>query len=252
MRIRSAGKRPPVHPRAASCSRCANIALPPLVERWQRESDSRVESTEPAGSVRVGRNYRPVRYADNFVVLVAGTEARAEAVNDEVATVLAPTGRRLSAAKTRVVPHREDLDLWDSASSGTAGRAPGATTSTPIHRRPRSAAVRRKVKSISRKARTDRSPTCCANSTWCCGDGSPTSGMAWPPRPSATCATTAGAGWSTGCGTDTGAAVKITRYRYRGDRIPSPCVGVRPHVPRGQSDRGMVASGNMANRSLGR
>lgn len=46
--------------------------------------------------------YRLVRYADDFVVLVAGTRAHAEALRDEVAAVLAPMGLRLSAEKTRI------------------------------------------------------------------------------------------------------------------------------------------------------
>ena len=46
--------------------------------------------------------YRLVRYADDFVVLVAGTRAHAEAVREEAAAVLAPMGLRLSEAKTRI------------------------------------------------------------------------------------------------------------------------------------------------------
>jgi hypothetical protein len=41
-----------------------------------------------------------VRYADDFVVLVAGTRAHAEALRDEVAAVLRPMGLRLSEDKT--------------------------------------------------------------------------------------------------------------------------------------------------------
>lgn len=53
-------------------------------------------------------NYRIVRYADDFVALVAGTQAHAEALREDVATVLAPMGLRLSAAKTKVchIDHR--------------------------------------------------------------------------------------------------------------------------------------------------
>ena len=55
--------------------------------------------------------YRLVRYADDFVVLVAGTRAHAEAVRDEAAAVLAPMGLRLSPAKTRVVHIDEGFDF---------------------------------------------------------------------------------------------------------------------------------------------
>jgi RNA-directed DNA polymerase len=55
--------------------------------------------------------YRLVRYADDFVVLVAGTRDHAEAVRDEAAAVLAPMGLRLSEAKTRVVHIDEGFDF---------------------------------------------------------------------------------------------------------------------------------------------
>ena len=55
--------------------------------------------------------YRLVRYADDFVVLVAGTRAHAEALRDEVAVVLAPMGLRLSAEKTRIAHIDEGFDF---------------------------------------------------------------------------------------------------------------------------------------------
>jgi len=55
--------------------------------------------------------YRLVRYADDFVVLVAGTRAHAEALRDEAAAVLAPMGLRLSGAKTRIVHIDEGFDF---------------------------------------------------------------------------------------------------------------------------------------------
>ena len=56
-------------------------------------------------------NYRIVRYADDFVVLVAGTEAHAHAVREQVVAVLAPMGLRLSEAKTRVCHIDEGFDF---------------------------------------------------------------------------------------------------------------------------------------------
>jgi RNA-directed DNA polymerase len=44
-----------------------------------------------------------VRYADDFVILVDGRRANTEALREDVASVLAPLGLRLSPAKTRVV-----------------------------------------------------------------------------------------------------------------------------------------------------
>ena len=48
-------------------------------------------------------NWRIVRYADDFVVLVHGTGQDTEALREEIADVLAPLGLRFSEAKTRVV-----------------------------------------------------------------------------------------------------------------------------------------------------
>ena len=56
-------------------------------------------------------NYRLVRYADDFVVLVTGERHHAEACASEVAAVLAPMGLRLSPEKTRVVHIDEGFDF---------------------------------------------------------------------------------------------------------------------------------------------
>ena len=56
-------------------------------------------------------NWRTVRYADDFVVLVDGTEADAEALREEIADVLAPLGLRLSPAKTRIVHMSDGFDF---------------------------------------------------------------------------------------------------------------------------------------------
>jgi RNA-directed DNA polymerase len=56
-------------------------------------------------------NYRLVRYADDFVVLVSGTKAHAEAMREEVAAVLAPMGLRLSEEKTTIAHIDEGFDF---------------------------------------------------------------------------------------------------------------------------------------------
>jgi len=55
--------------------------------------------------------YRLVRYADDFVVMVSGTRAHAEAMRAEVTAVLSPIGLRLSEEKTRVVHIDEGFDF---------------------------------------------------------------------------------------------------------------------------------------------
>jgi RNA-directed DNA polymerase len=56
-------------------------------------------------------NWRIVRYADDFAVLVHGTRDDAEALREDIANVLAPLGLRLSEAKTHVVHMSESFDF---------------------------------------------------------------------------------------------------------------------------------------------
>jgi len=91
----------------------ANVALSVLdehfAEAWRANSGSTYQRTKRR---RAGlANYRIVRYADDFVVLVAGTQAHAEAVREDVAAVLAPMGVRLSEAKTKVCHIDEGFDF---------------------------------------------------------------------------------------------------------------------------------------------
>jgi RNA-directed DNA polymerase len=87
----------------------ANIALSVLDEhfgaRW-------ADRTERNRRHRHGlANYRLVRYADDWVAMVWGTKAYAQALREEVAAVLAPMGLRLSATKTRVAHIDEGFDF---------------------------------------------------------------------------------------------------------------------------------------------
>jgi RNA-directed DNA polymerase len=56
-------------------------------------------------------NWRACRYADDFVVLVDGTRADAQALREEIADVLAPLGLRLSEAKTQVAHMSEGISF---------------------------------------------------------------------------------------------------------------------------------------------
>ncbi len=56
-------------------------------------------------------NWRIVRYCDDFVVLVHGTQADAQALREETARVLARMGLRLSEAKTQIVHMSEAFDF---------------------------------------------------------------------------------------------------------------------------------------------
>jgi len=82
----------------------ANVALSVLDEHFAKAWRAMGDANQRYLRRRQGlANYRLVRYADDFVVLVAGTRAAAEGLHDDVAQVLAPMGLRLSEEKTRVV-----------------------------------------------------------------------------------------------------------------------------------------------------
>lgn len=55
--------------------------------------------------------WRIVRYADDFVVLVHGSRDDVDAVREDVSQVLAPLGLRLSTAKTRVAHLADGVDF---------------------------------------------------------------------------------------------------------------------------------------------
>jgi RNA-directed DNA polymerase len=87
----------------------ANIALHVLDEHVTAAWGSQ---TERAKNLRQGRaNYRIVRYADDFVILVAGQRARAEQLREEIGGVLSGIGLRFSAAKTSIVHIDEGFDF---------------------------------------------------------------------------------------------------------------------------------------------
>jgi RNA-directed DNA polymerase len=56
-------------------------------------------------------NWRTVRYADDFVVMVNGGVADVEALREQITHVLAPMGLRLSPAKTRIVHMADGFDF---------------------------------------------------------------------------------------------------------------------------------------------
>jgi RNA-directed DNA polymerase len=90
----------------------ANIALSVLDEHFTRKWEALGPAWTRAKRRRAGAPaYRLVRYADDFVVLVGGTRDDADALWDEVATVLAPMGLRLSEEKSRVVHIDEGFDF---------------------------------------------------------------------------------------------------------------------------------------------
>ena len=90
----------------------ANIALSVLDEHFAAKWAALGPEWTRAKRRRAGAPVmKLVRYADDFVIMVAGSKADADALWDEVAAVLAPMGLRLSADKSRVCHIDEGLDF---------------------------------------------------------------------------------------------------------------------------------------------
>jgi len=90
----------------------ANIALGVLDEHFTTKWEaSGTDWQRKALRKRGGATYRIVRYADDFVVLVAGEREHADALKVEVSEVLATVGLRLSETKTTVAHIDEGFDF---------------------------------------------------------------------------------------------------------------------------------------------
>ena len=90
----------------------ANIALSVLDEHFSVKWDAHGgDWRRRAHRKRGGATYRIIRYADDFVIMVHGSKAHAEALREEVSQVIAPLGLRLSEAKTRVCHIDEGFDF---------------------------------------------------------------------------------------------------------------------------------------------
>ncbi|WP_331754231.1 group II intron reverse transcriptase/maturase [Streptomyces sp. NBC_00826] len=91
----------------------ANVALTVLDEYVAKRSGGPGTSPDRRRTrLRRGEpNLRLVRYADDFLVLVAGTREHCDVLREEVAAVLAPMGMRLSMEKTRITHIDEGLDF---------------------------------------------------------------------------------------------------------------------------------------------
>ena len=83
----------------------ANIALSALddhfVQQWHEQMGTEEQRRK---RTRTGQgNWRLIRYADDFVLMVSGDRHHAEALREQVRAVLAPLGLRLAPEKTRTV-----------------------------------------------------------------------------------------------------------------------------------------------------
>ncbi len=91
----------------------ANIALSALDDHFDQQWRQQMPTEyQRAKRRRNGKaNYKIVRYADDFVIMVSGDRHHAEELREEVAAVLAPLGLRLSPEKTAVVHIDEGFDF---------------------------------------------------------------------------------------------------------------------------------------------
>jgi RNA-directed DNA polymerase len=93
----------------------ANIALSVLDEHlhepWRPGGAMSTAYLRSRRRVHGQPRWRVVRYADDFVVLVHGQKAHVEALREDVAEVLQPLGLRLSESKTQVVHMSDGFDF---------------------------------------------------------------------------------------------------------------------------------------------
>lgn len=91
----------------------ANIALSVLDEhvhgQWQSVMDT--EDRRRRRRRKGSGTWRIIRYADDFVVMVNGSREHAEALREDIARVVATMGLRLSPAKTRIAHLSEGIDF---------------------------------------------------------------------------------------------------------------------------------------------
>ena len=196
-------------------------------------------------------NYRLVRYADDWCLMVAGTKADAEALREEIAGVLAAMGLRLSPEKTLITHIDEGLDFlgWHIQRHRKRG-----TSRYYVYTYPSQKAVMAAIRARSRRCAgraTQPAARCPAlQLNRCCGAGAPTSGPACPRGlqlpGSLHCGIRSSrwlrrkhrritwkelrrrycdGGWWPATEERTlfnPAKVRTTRYRYRGTAIPAP------------------------------
>jgi RNA-directed DNA polymerase len=91
----------------------ANIALSALDDHFTQQWHEQMGTDEQRRKrTRSGQgNWRLIRYCDDFVLMVSGDRHHAEALREQVTAVLAPLGLRLAPEKTRTVHINEGFDF---------------------------------------------------------------------------------------------------------------------------------------------
>jgi RNA-directed DNA polymerase len=135
----------------------ANIALSVLddhfAETWQNEMATTWQRKKRRNHGRP--NYRLIRYADDFVVVIHGERSDAETLRQEVAAVLATVGLVLSETKTTIVHIDEGFDFlgWRIQRHRKRGTAKHFVYTYPA--KTSLGKVTAKVKTLSRQGRNE-------------------------------------------------------------------------------------------------
>ena len=91
----------------------ANIALSALDDHYTQQWHEQMDTDDQRRKrTRSGQgNWRLIRYSDDFVLVVSGDRHHAEELREQVTAVLAPLGLRLAPEKTRTVHIDEGFDF---------------------------------------------------------------------------------------------------------------------------------------------
>ncbi|MGB0093413.1 MAG: reverse transcriptase domain-containing protein [Solirubrobacteraceae bacterium] len=128
----------------------ANVALSALDEHFARAWEATGGQHERQARRRRGEaNYRIVRYADDFVIVVAGERRHAEALIAETEQVIAPLGLALSREKTSIAHIDEGIEFLGWRIQRQTGRKARPQIYT-YPSKPSLQAVMGKVKQITR------------------------------------------------------------------------------------------------------
>jgi RNA-directed DNA polymerase len=104
-------------------------------------------------------NWRIVRYADDFVVLMDGAHGDVEDLREEIVRVLEPLGLRLSPAKTRIVHMSEGFDFlgfhiqWRRKRGSTKWHVYTFIADQPVH------SVKAKIRALTGRTSQQDLPT---------------------------------------------------------------------------------------------
>jgi RNA-directed DNA polymerase len=137
----------------------SNIALSVLDEHfagaWREMGDSHAREQRRRKGLA---NYRLVRYADDWVIMVAGDRADAERLREEAAAVLRPMGLRLSEEKTVIAHIDQGFDFLGVRIQRHIQRGSTRRFVYTYPARAALAAVKAKVRSVTRKSTNQSLP----------------------------------------------------------------------------------------------